>query len=74
MKQSKKEEHFTIKIPPTMAYVLEEQGELNLELDGKLYKLISEEKFNQALDGMNEKKIIGWTTSKGSWSRKAIYE
>ena len=30
--------------------------------------------FLKALDEMNEKKIIGWTTSKGSWSRKARYE
>lgn len=38
---------FSFNISPTMAVILEEQGEAEFEMEGKIYKLFSEEKLAQ---------------------------
>jgi len=44
-------DHFTVKLPLEIAYTLEQDGEVTLELNDKIYKLISEEKLSQTVTG-----------------------
>ena len=61
-KFTKPSDHFTIKVPPTIASVLELEGEAEFEMNGKFFKIIEENKYRQEikkmLEGLSQIKVI----------------